>query len=272
MTAYAHTLHDPVLQVKSVNLTLGGKRILRDMSFTIRDVQREGHNQGQVVALLGPSGVGKTQLFRRIAGLDAPDSGEILVGLKARPTQPGLVGVVMQHYPLFMHRTVLGNLQVAGRQAGMQLRRATEKAEYLLSTFSLLDRKDAWPAELSGGQRQRVAIAQQLMCSEPILLMDEPFSGLDPVMKQRACDLIRSVAAMHEENTIVIVTHDIEAAVHVCDQILVIGRDPDKSVPGAFVRADFDLKERGVAWRLDNENMAMYAQTVREIKALFPTL
>lgn len=269
---YTYTTHKPILQVKDVCLTLGDKRILNHLSFTIFDIHRPGHKQGQIVALLGPSGVGKTQLFRRIAGLDSPDSGSILVGLNAKPTKAGLVGVVMQHYPLLMHRHVLSNLVVAGKQAGLSTEDAEKKARGILKTFGLDDREDAWPAELSGGQRQRVAIAQQLMCSENFLLMDEPFSGLDPLMKNRACELIQHVAALHEENTIIVVTHDIESAVRISDQVVVLGRDPADKTSGASVRADLDLKARGITWRPDNETLPAFAETVREIKALFPTL
>lgn len=270
--SYDYTLLGPILQVKDVCLTLGEKKVLNHLSFTVHDVRRPGHQQGQIVALLGPSGVGKTQLFRRIAGLDVPDSGSILIGLDAKPTQVGLVGVVLQHYPLLMHRSVLSNLVVAGRQAGLTTEIAKEKARGMLKEFSLEDREGAWPADLSGGQRQRVAIAQQLMCSEYFLLMDEPFSGLDPLMKNRACDLIQRVAALHEENTIVVVTHDIESALRISDQVIVLGRDPTNKASGARVRADIDLKERGIAWRPENDKLPAFTETLREIKALFPTL
>jgi polar amino acid transport system ATP-binding protein/sulfate transport system ATP-binding protein len=270
---YSYTLNGPLLQVKDVCVSLGGKQVLDRVSFTVRDVIRPGHSQGQIVALLGPSGSGKTTLFRRISGLETIDSGRILVGSKAEPATAGKVGVVMQHYPLFAHRSVLGNLLVAGAQnaEGLDSGAIQRKAEKLLQTFELGDRADAWPAELSGGQRQRVAIAQQLMCSEHLLLMDEPFSGLDPTMKSRACELVQHVASLHEENTIVIVTHDVESAVKICDQIIVLGKDPIDG-KGTRVRADIDLKERGIAWRPENEDLPAFRETVREIKAMFPSL
>lgn len=268
---YVYSFVGPVLQVKSLNLTYpsaeGPRTVLSDLSFTVLDVRRPGHSQGQILGLLGPSGIGKTSILRCLAGLQAPTSGEIWVGLDPKPTAAGLVGVVFQHYPLFAHRTVLGNLLVAGRQAGLGAKAAEAKAMELLKTFGLADRTGAWPAQLSGGQRQRVAIAQQLMCSEHLLLMDEPFSGLDPVMKGRACKLIQDVAAMHEENTIVIVTHDVESAVRICDQVIVLGKEKGA---GARVVANVDLKERGIAWRPDPEAVHGFRETVNEIKAMFP--
>ena len=270
LVSYEYSFSGPDLrQVKDVCVSLGGKRVLDHLSFNIRDVHRPGMQQGQVVALLGPSGAGKTTLFRRIAGLDKVDSGTILIGPNGLPTEAGLVGVVMQQYRLRNNRSVLGNMLVAGQQAGLSAKAAQAKAKSLLDTFDLYDRAYDWPAALSGGQRQRVAIAQQLMCSDHMLLMDEPFSGLDPKQKKVACNLISSVAALHEENTIVIVTHDIEAAVKICDQVLVIGQDPKDKVAGARIVADIDLKERGIAWRPDNEALPIFSQTVRELKALF---
>ena len=271
---YEYSFSGPdLLRVKDVCVSLGGKRILDHLSFAVRDVHRPGFQQGQVVALLGPSGCGKTTLFRRIAGLDKVDSGQILIGPSGLPTEAGLVGVVMQQYHLLNHRSVLGNMLVAGRQAGLSAHAAQAKAKSLLDTFDLYDRAYDWPAALSGGQRQRIAIAQQLMCSEHMLLMDEPFSGLDPKQKEVACALISRVASMHEENTILIVTHDVESAVKICDEILVIGRrDPKDRASGSHIRATIDLKERGIAWRTDNEMLPEFNRTVREIKALFQTL
>src|SRR5689334_18046146 len=97
-----------LLKVTGVNKTLGKERILRDLDLEIKDIHREGVTQGQVVGLLGPSGIGKTTLFRLLAGLDMPDTGSIVV--EDRPVQRGMVGVVAQNYPLFEHRTVFGNL------------------------------------------------------------------------------------------------------------------------------------------------------------------
>jgi polar amino acid transport system ATP-binding protein/sulfate transport system ATP-binding protein len=273
--SYEYTYHKPLIQVQNVNVTLGGKCILRDVDFTVRDVHRPGHTQGQIVALLGPSGMGKSQLFRRIAGLEPPDSGSIKIGAEAKPTAAGLVGVVMQHYPLFPHRSVLGNLVVAGTQAGLDAVACKAKALGLLEQLGMTPQADSWPAQLSGGQRQRVAIAQQLMCSEHLLLMDEPFSGLDILAKQAACKLISEVAAMDELNTIVVVTHDIESAVHIADQVLVLGRERDKEgkpVPGARIQADIDLKARGIAWRENNESLPAFQAVVQEVKTLFPRL
>ncbi len=273
--SYEYELHETILEVKDVCHAYGKDVILKDVSVTIRDIVRPGLSQGQVVGFLGPSGVGKTTLFRILAGLLPPQKGEVLVTDKKLPVHAGMVGVVSQNYLLFEHRTVLGNLLVAGRQAGLSDKAAAEKAQELLERFGLRERRNHWPAQLSGGQRQRAAIAQQLMCSEHFLLMDEPFSGLDPVMKDRVCGLISEVAAMDELNTIIVVTHDIGSALQIADTVWLMGREraSDGSfISGGYIKEQINLIDRGIAWRPDIPSLPQYAECLREIRAKFQTL
>ena len=265
------TLHhrdDLLLRVDDVHVELGGRAVLRGIDLEVRDVHRPGLTQGQVVGILGPSGVGKTTLFRVLAGLLEPTRGRVLVTEAQRPVRPGMVGVVYQSYPLFEHRTVLGNL--------LAVRGSTEAAaRALLERFGLADRAGAWPAELSGGQRQRVAIIQQLLCGHTYLLLDEPFSGLDPVTKACACELITELSTMDERNTIVVVTHDIRSAVQVSDTLWLLGRDHTPSgevVPGSRVVETYDLIERDLAWHDGIEQTPRFASFVREVEARFPAL
>ena len=259
-----------LLRADKLSLALGGRSVLRDVSFEVRDIVRPGCITGQVVALLGPSGMGKTQLFRVLAGLQDADAGSVLVDMAQHPVRAGQVGVVAQAYPLFEHRTVLGNLLVAGRTADREVR-----ARMLLERFGLAQLADRWPLELSGGQRQRVAIAQQFMCSEHLLLMDEPFSGLDPLAVEEVCALIREVASQDELNTIVIVTHDIAAALSVADHVWLLGRDRDakgEPIAGARIQATFDLVERGLAWRTDSLRSKEFQDLEHEIRETFKKL
>src|SRR5213082_863106 len=159
-----------------------------------------------------------------------------------------MVGVVAQDYPLFEHRTVRGNLLVAGRAGGQSGAQSAQRADGLLQRFGLEEHGRKYPAQLSGGQRQRVAIAQQFMCSEHFLLMDEPFSGLDLLAQESVIGLIREVAQQDELNTMILVTHDVTAALQVADTIWLLGRDRDASgniIPGARVQATYDLVECG---------------------------
>lgn len=266
---------DALLQVQNVSVTLGGTPILRDVNLVIRDLVRPGLTQGQVVGLLGPSGVGKTTLFRILAGLDEPDSGQVLVDKECRPVRRGMVGVVAQTYPLLEHRTIRGNLMVAGRQAGLAGRDSLEKAGGLLRRFGLDMQGGKYPAQLSGGQRQRVAIAQQFMCSDHFLLMDEPFSGLDIIAAERVSQLIQEMAQADELKTFVLVTHDIAAALQVCDTVLLMGRDRDAQgniIPGARIQATYDLVQRGLAWQTLSSAPPEFLQLLGEIRAAFAQL
>jgi NitT/TauT family transport system ATP-binding protein len=270
-----YELKETLLKVEDVSLTLGGRLILNDVNLEIKNIHRPGLHQGQVVGLLGPSGIGKTRLFRILAGLDAPDTGHVLLGPEGKPVERGMVGVVAQHYPLFAHRNILSNLIVAGKQGGLSANEAREKAESLLQQFGLADSGKKYPAQLSGGMRQRAAIAQQFMCSEHFLLMDEPFSGLDPNALDRVAEFIEDMAGTHTLKTFVIVTHDVSAAIEVCDTIWLLGRDRDSNgnvIPGARVQASFNLIERGLAWRKGITSAPEFVEMLREIRGYFPKL
>ncbi|MFN0105461.1 MAG: ATP-binding cassette domain-containing protein [Bryobacteraceae bacterium] len=267
-----YEIREPVLQVKNISLKLGGNQILRDMSFDIMDIHREESTTGQIVGLLGPSGIGKTQLFRILAGLNKPDTGEVLIGHPAKPVERGMVGVVAQHYPLFEHRTVWSNLMVAGARSGKSATDCDRRAKDLLERFTLYDRRDFYPAQLSGGQRQRVAIAQQIMCSEQFLLMDEPFSGLDVVALDAVQELINEVTHAHTLNTTIVVSHDIAAVCEIADTVVLLGREPDengKRIPGARVMASINLGELGLAWRKGLSSDPEFHRLLDEIRARF---
>ena len=269
-----YTVHETLLKVSGVGLSLGGKPILRSVDAEIRNIVRPGLSQGQVVCLLGPSGVGKTQLFQLLAGLKKPDEGSVLVTSKSLPVRAGMVGVVAQQCTLFPHRTVLGNLTVAARLRGHSAKQSEERALEYLKRFDISEKRSVYPGALSGGQRQRVAIIQQLLSSEHFLLMDEPFSGLDPLMKDAACRLIAEVAAADELNTIVVTTHDIESAIAIADSLWLLGRDRDASGSslGARIQQVYDLAAMGLAWDPDIQSKPEFFQMAKEVKAKFASL
>ena len=249
--------------------------VLQQVSATIDNLIREGRQQGQVVCLLGPSGIGKTQLFRCIAGLRSPDSGGVFLNGAKRSVTPGEVGVVAQHYPLLNHRTVLGNLMVAARRKAASATEAQERAMTMLERLGLAELALCYPASLSGGQRQRIAIAQQLLCSSHFLLMDEPFSGLDPLAKSTVCELILQLSTADELNTIIVVTHDIESSLRIADTLWLLGREHDASgqpIPGASIRYRYDLIERGIAWHSEVDNTPEFFALSTEIKQRFAIL
>lgn len=257
-----------LLTVKDLNLAYQGRQILRNINLTVDNIIRPDVNQGQVIALLGPSGVGKTQLFRCIAGLQAPTSGAVLLNDNKHPVKAGEVGVVQQAYPLLQHRTVFGNLLLAAKRG--KRKNPKQESMALLERFGMADKANKYPIQLSGGQKQRVAIIQQMLCSNYFLLMDEPFSGLDVIAKSKVCELINEVSTSNELNTIIVTTHNLESAVDIADTIWILGREEGKE--GAVVRAHIDLIERGLAWNPDIQNHPNYWETVKEMRALFKTL
>jgi ABC-type nitrate/sulfonate/bicarbonate transport system ATPase subunit len=180
---------------------------------------------------------------------------------------------VMQHYPLFRHRTVMGNLVIAAKQSGLP--NAEIRAKEMLNRFGLLDKVEMYPSQLSGGQRQRTALGQQLLCSEHYLLMDEPTAGLDPISKKNVGTLVQETANSGDGVTIIMVTHDISTAVALSDTIWLMGRERDetgKIISGAHIVDTYDLIECGITWSSNPTKHPAYAPLVQELNDRFDTL
>lgn len=266
------TAGDVLLDVQNVNLQYNGHSILKDVNVQVHKVKRRCHVQGQVVGFLGPSGIGKTQLFRIIAGLNKPTTGAVFVNSHHDPVHAGMVGVVSQSYTLFEHRTVLGNLQLAAKKKEHDPKVALEKSMSYLERFKMADSAHLFPAVLSGGQRQRIAIAQQLLCSEHFLLLDEPFSGLDPINVDKVCALLSEVACMDDLNTVIIVSHDVSAVASVSDTLWLMGRDRDANeqiIPGAKIVKQYNLVELGLCWQEHIQTRQDFAAFVASVKEEF---
>ena len=275
MASTQYTLGQTLLKVENVCLEYDGRPVLKNVNAEVRKIIVPGRVQGQVVGVLGPSGCGKTSLFRIIAGLTAPTSGRVSVNGFDRTVRAGEVGVVSQSYPLFDHRTVLGNLMLAAKQKEKDSQAAHDKVMGLLREFELEDKFSLYPAQLSGGQRQRCAIIQQILCSEHFLLMDEPFSGLDLLMLEKTCELIAKVADMDDLNTIVVVTHDVTAACSVADHLWLMGRGSDGSgnkLPGSSIVKEYNLIERDLCWQPGIITTERFTTFVREVKDEFRRL
>jgi sulfate/thiosulfate transport system ATP-binding protein len=202
--------------VRDLRKSFGAAKVVDGVSFAVPG--------GELVALLGPSGGGKSTVLRMIAGLEEPDSGTIeLNGADATRArvQDRAVGFVFQHYALFRHMTVRQNVAF-----GLSVRRRP-KAEIEATVRELLDLiqlgtlGDRYPDELSGGQRQRVALARALAPKPSLLLLDEPFGALDAKVRVELREWIRR---LHHERSItsVFVTHDQDEAMDLADRVIVL--------------------------------------------------
>lgn len=179
---------------------------------------------GDAVALLGPSGSGKTTVLRLVAGLDAPDSGDILIdgsSVLAVPPERRGIAMVSQRPLLFPHLSVTDNVAFAPRMAGASKRDARDQADRFLELVQLGGFGRRRPRTLSGGQQQRVALARALAAEPEVLLLDEPFSAVDPALRADMHQLLLELRAVLQP-TILIVTHDHHEAALLADTIAVL--------------------------------------------------
>ena len=211
-----------MLEIKNLNKKFGDKTIFENFNLTVAD--------NEILAIVGPSGGGKTTLLRMLAGLEIIDSAQISFGkfedaaaeelnLQDQFFDRNLLGFVFQDFQLFPHLTVLDNLILSPTKTqGMAKAEATQKALELLDLLDLKAQAQAYPYSLSGGQKQRVALARAMMISPEIIGYDEPTSALDPELRDQVADLILDNKA--RKITQIVVTHDMAFAQKIADQIL----------------------------------------------------
>lgn len=204
--------------VENVSKQFGSFKAVDEVNLEIKT--------GGLVALLGPSGSGKSSLLRLIAGLEQPDTGKIwLTGSDAtyQSVQERNIGFVFQHYALFKHMTVRQNIAFALEIRKTLKPKVKARVEELLDLVQLSGLGDRYPSQLSGGQRQRVALARALAVQPQVLLLDEPFGALDAKVRK---DLRSWLRRLHDEVhvTTVFVTHDQEEAMEVSDEIVVMNK------------------------------------------------
>ena len=181
--------------------------------------------RGELAALLGASGAGKTTILRLIAGHLEPDAGEIWIGgelMDATAPEKRNVGMVFQSAALFPHLTVRRNVAFGPERRGASHSDAAETADGMLERLGIAEFAGRYPRQLSGGEKQRVAVARALAIRPEVLLLDEPLSGLDPARRREFGALLRELQREHAATT-VWVTHDQEEALGVADRVAVLG-------------------------------------------------
>ena len=205
----------------------GNSEIFRDFSLTVRT--------GEVVAIVGPSGSGKTTLLNICALLDDVQEGDVLIeGEPHTASQVGTISLayIFQRDALLPWRTVLENTLLGAQCQGRATPQLKAQAMDILARFGLKGYEYAYPSTLSGGQRQRVAIAQNLLISPHILLLDEPFASLDfqtkLVLEEELLRVIHGDLNGQKRRTVLLVTHDIEEALVLADRVIVLGRHNDE--------------------------------------------
>jgi ABC-type nitrate/sulfonate/bicarbonate transport system ATPase subunit len=249
------------ITVKNVNRSFAGpnrERIdaLENINFEIDDaVSREGRDIGEFRVLLGPSGCGKSTLLRLIAGLDRPDSGEVLVNeqLVSGPSRDR--GMVFQKYTSFPWLTVADNIAYGLKINGVPAETRKETVAQLVKAVGLSGFESSYPETLSGGMQQRVAIARTLALRPAVVLMDEPFGALDAQTRSEMQQLLLDMWA-ETASTILFVTHDVEEAIYLADRIFIMSAHPgtiieDVQVPFDRPR-DLSLKQRNEFHELQN--------------------
>lgn len=254
-----------LMDVQQVNLTYD-KPVLRDINFRIHNIVRPDMNQGQVISLIGRSGIGKTQLFKILSGLLMPNSGQVTIGEDQHAVSAGEVGIVAQNYLLFNHRTVYENLRLAMRHAYEDMSETDKEKliNHYALMFDLTGHLKKYPMLLSGGQRQRVSIIQQVLTGNRYILLDEPFSGLDALIIDRVMELLIQISTLHELNTLIIVSHDVENALAISDTAFILAKEKEKE--GATITETIDLIEMGLAWNPSIRTEARFQDLVAQIK------
>ena len=204
-----------MLELRNISKRFGDKQILSDFNLTI--------HEGKILAIVGPSGGGKTTLLRMLAGLEKIDSGEVFYNGESLAldelSKRQLLGFVFQDFQLFPHLSVLENLTISPvKMNGMPQVEADKKARALLERLGLAGHEDAFPYSLSGGQKQRVALARAMMIDPGIIGYDEPTSALDPALRLEVEKLILQNKELGM--TQIVVTHDLTFAENIADELL----------------------------------------------------
>ena len=215
------------VELKNINKTYGSYQASRNVNF--------GIEKGKLIGLLGPSGSGKTTILRMIAGLENPDSGEIIIDGKVVNDVPASergIGFVFQNYALFRYMTVYDNVAFGLKVQKVDKKKIHARVMELVKLVGLEGLEKRYPSQLSGGQRQRVAFARALAPNPQVLLLDEPFAALDAKIRQELRSWLKEMIEKLGITSI-FVTHDQDEAIEVADEIIITnaGQIEQKGTP-----------------------------------------
>lgn len=203
------------VELKNINKKFGDYKASDDVSF--------GIEKGRLIGLLGPSGSGKTTILRMIAGLESPDSGEVIIDGKVVNSIPASkrgIGFVFQNYALFRYMTVYDNIAFGLKIQKAGKKQIDDRVKELVSLIGLEGLEKRYPSQLSGGQRQRVAFARALATNPHLLLLDEPFAAIDAKVRKELRSWLKEMI-QKLGITSIFVTHDQDEAVEVADEIII---------------------------------------------------
>ena len=215
------------VELKNINKTYGSYQASKNVNF--------GIEKGKLIGLLGPSGSGKTTILRMIAGLETPDSGEIIINGKVVNDVPASergIGFVFQNYALFRYMTVYDNVAFGLKVQKVDKKTIDARVRELVKLVGLEGLEKRYPSQLSGGQRQRVAFARALAPNPQVLLLDEPFAAIDAKIRQELRSWLKEMIEKLGITSI-FVTHDQDEAIEVADEIIITnaGRIEQKGTP-----------------------------------------
>ena len=216
-----------ILSIKNLSFNYPNNKILHDINIYV--------DKGEVVSILGGSGVGKTTLFNIIAGINPLQSGEI--SIKGNTDYKGRVSYMLQKDLLLEHKTIIQNITLPLLIRKVSKKEAEEEAINSLKLFNLYEYKDKYPSELSGGMRQRIALLRTYMFKEELFLLDEPFSALDAITKISLHSWYLEIKNKFDLTTLLI-THDIDEAIDLSDRIYIIKNKPGEIVSEIKINLD----------------------------------
>ena len=206
------------VELKNINKNFGDYKASDNVNF--------GVEKGKLIGLLGPSGSGKTTILRMIAGLETPDSGDIIIdGVRVNDLAASKrgIGFVFQNYALFRYMTVYDNIAFGLRVQKADKKKIDERVRELIKLIGLEGLEKRYPSQLSGGQRQRVAFARALAPNPQLLLLDEPFAAIDAMVRKELRSWLREMIEKLGVTSI-FVTHDQDEAIEVADEIIITNK------------------------------------------------